>query len=41
MFMEHKTRKEKGVGMGWGHYLNREVREGCSDKVTLTNRKPK
>lgn len=33
--MEHKTGK-KGVGVGWGHYLDREVREACSDKVTLT-----
>lgn len=35
--MEHKTREEEGVGVAWGHYAVREVREGCSDKVTLTN----
>lgn len=34
--MRHKTGKEEVVEVGWGHYLEREFREGCFDKVTLT-----
>lgn len=32
-----QNRREGGSRVAWGHYAVREVREGCSDKVTLTN----
>ena len=34
--VEHKAGKEKGVRVGWGQYLDMEVREGWCDQVTLT-----